>query len=174
MKARGFTLIELVVVIVILAILAVVALPKFINLSQDAEEAVFAGTYGSFRSAVQQTHLCWRLRAEGADVENLTCGNDAELNSVDYNAQGYPVGTLEGSGTKSIGNQHDCLLVWQGVIDSDVGIWSASETRPPAVPKDQALIESDYIGSQRCRFSLISDSNSAFEYDSVNGTVLRL
>ena len=43
-KNKGFTLIELVVVIVILGVLSVLALPKFINVSEDAEKAVFIST----------------------------------------------------------------------------------------------------------------------------------
>ena len=51
-KEKGFTLIELVMVIVILGILAAFALPRFADLSGDAEQATVQGARASVKSAV--------------------------------------------------------------------------------------------------------------------------
>jgi MSHA pilin protein MshA len=51
LKARGFTLIELVVVITILGILAAFAIPKFISLDTQARVATVNGLVGTVKSA---------------------------------------------------------------------------------------------------------------------------
>jgi prepilin-type N-terminal cleavage/methylation domain-containing protein len=52
MNRKGFTLLELILIIAILGILAVSALPKFLNLSTDAEQADRDGVVGAVRSGI--------------------------------------------------------------------------------------------------------------------------
>lgn len=81
---EGFTLIELVVVIVILGILAAVALPRFVDLTEDAEDSALSGMEGSFGAAVSLAHSKWL--AQGKSPDSVTMG-DA---TVTINGSGWP------------------------------------------------------------------------------------
>jgi len=69
-EESGFTLIELVVVIVILGILAATALPKFVDLTGDAEQAAVKGVAGAVSSAASVNYAASKVGNAGAATVN--------------------------------------------------------------------------------------------------------
>ena len=63
---KGFTLIELIITIVIIGVLAAVAIPKFQDLTNDAEKGVAAGVAAALASATSVNY--GRSKVPGAAV----------------------------------------------------------------------------------------------------------
>ena len=73
----GFTLIEIIAVLVILGILAAVAVPKFINLTEDAQEKAFEGALAAGFSNVTLSYSRYILKNNGTVPTNIVkCGDD--------------------------------------------------------------------------------------------------
>lgn len=77
-KSQGFTLIELVIVIAIIGILSAVAIPKFINLSSNAQTAATNAIAGALGAANASNYAARKLSGSlGVAVTNCTSVSSA-------------------------------------------------------------------------------------------------
>jgi MSHA pilin protein MshB len=120
-KQQGFTIIELVIVVVILGLLAVTAIPKFLNMTDQAENANIEAVAGGFATAVSLVRAQWE--AEGRPQDS------SGRNSVNYDGTvliltteatdvrpGYPVGLTDGATLGTGFGVENCIEVWQNIL----------------------------------------------------------
>ncbi|QYJ99539.1 type II secretion system GspH family protein [Shewanella alkalitolerans] len=112
-KQSGFSLIELVIVIVILGILAATAIPRFLNVTDDAEDASVDGVAGGLATAVSFVRSQWEV--DGRNNANVVL--DGTQISLDIRF-GFPTGLTSGSGIVSATGMTDaaCQEVFQNIL----------------------------------------------------------
>jgi MSHA pilin protein MshB len=129
-KQSGFTLIELVIVVVILGLLTVTAIPKFLNLTDQAENANIEGMAGGFATAISLIRAQWE--AEGRPK------NASSQNSVVYDGTvllltteasgvrpGYVTGLTDGVTLAGDFDITNCIEIWQNIFQQPPKVSSA-------------------------------------------------
>lgn len=110
-KQTGFSLIELVIVIVILGLLAATAIPRFLNVTDDAEDASVDGVAGGLSTAVSFVRSQWEVDGRQSNSVIL----DGTSVSLDPNF-GYPTGTSATAATAM--SDASCQQVFNTVLQS--------------------------------------------------------
>lgn len=112
MRARGFTLIELVAVIVILGVLAVVAVPAFVDLRRDTYDTSGRAKAAALHAGIESARIRWRMTPNGGvAAQDLAGVGDG---TWDFDDKGNLVGTsYAGSGDMTNTN---CAEVVRAVI----------------------------------------------------------
>lgn len=130
-QAKGFTLIELVIVIIVLGVLAATALPKFINMQDDATEAVIEGQFAAFTSAVSIYHSGWLVKGHSGVINNLEGFGDGD---VDSSATGYPFATTD----NTVNPFDGCGEIWNGLTDTSLVSEYVTDANLPTTSADIA------------------------------------
>ncbi|WP_076412520.1 Tfp pilus assembly protein FimT/FimU [Shewanella sp. UCD-KL12] len=112
-RQQGFSLIELVIVIVILGLLAATAIPRFLNVTEDAEDASLDGVTGGLATAVGFVRAQWEVDGRN----NNTVILDGTSVSLDTRF-GFPTGTGPNGTDVTAMNDNRCQQVFDSVLQS--------------------------------------------------------
>lgn len=113
-KQSGFTIIELIVVILLLGILTATALPRFLDVTDEAHDAVVNSVYGGLSTGVTLFRAGYIAQGEPSENVAITSFGDGTLRT---NEDGYPMGTTSDT-DGVIDGVADCVEVYNALLQT--------------------------------------------------------
>jgi MSHA pilin protein MshB len=165
-QQAGFTLVELVVTIVLLGILAATALPRFLDVTGQAQSAALEGVAGGFGSGVALAKAQWTADGNSRGTAGAEVVLDGD--SLFANENGWPANTSNTSSTDPANQTAaECLEIWEFILQN-----------PPPATTAATVTGFDYqvaFASPVCQFNYVIndavDTTRNFTYDLNNGRI---
>ena len=189
-RQGGFTIIELIVVILLLGILTATALPRFLDVTDEAHDAVVDAVFGGLNTGVTLFRAGYVAQGEPDANLAITAYGDGTLRT---NEDGYPMGTTSDA-DGVIDEVADCVEVYNALLqtgrpsnvaDSNVVTAAVDADDITGGTADFLTVRTSLAAdAEKCYYaytgqyasaalaSAAGDTSPVIVYDSTNGSVI--
>lgn len=166
-QLRGKAWLELALVLLILSISLAVLGPRLEQLLGRGQQTLMWLNARAFSQAVTLAQLRYQLAGKQGPVADLP---DFLSGRIDFNAQGFPVGSSAQQNPLAPASLQHCLELWSELLTQPLS--------PSPVSQQRAAIEISYWPQVAepglCRYRLLTDPRLGFDYQARLGQVILL